>query len=52
VMVSILGHGITDISEGNTDLDYQGDEHGGLPTVIGMTHEQLVGIVLMFKPLL
>jgi hypothetical protein len=44
VMVSILGHGTTDISEGDTDSDSHGDEHGGLPTVISMTHEQLVGI--------
>jgi hypothetical protein len=44
VMVSILGHGIADISEGDTDSDSHGDEHGGLPTVISMTHEQLVGI--------
>jgi hypothetical protein len=44
VMVSILGHGIADISEGNTDPDSHGDEHGGLPTVISMTQEQLVGI--------
>jgi hypothetical protein len=44
VMVSILGHGITYISKGDIDPDSQGDEHGGLPTVISMTHEQLVGI--------
>jgi hypothetical protein len=44
LMVSILGHGATDISKGNTDSDSHGDEHGGLPAIIGMTHEQLVGI--------
>ena len=35
VMVSILGHGIADISEG---------EHGGLLTVINRIQEKLVGI--------
>jgi hypothetical protein len=44
MMVRILGHVTTDISEGNTDSDSHEDEHGGLPTVIRMTHEQLVGI--------
>jgi hypothetical protein len=44
VMVSILGHGISYISKGDTDTDSHGDEHGGLPTVISMTQEQLVGI--------
>jgi hypothetical protein len=44
VMVSILGHGIADISEGDVDADSHGDEHGGLPTVISMTQELLVGI--------
>jgi hypothetical protein len=44
VMVSILGHGIEHISEGDTDTDSHGDEHGGLPTVISMTQEKLVGI--------
>jgi hypothetical protein len=44
VMVSILGHGIADISEGDTDSDSHWDEDGGLPTVISMTHEQLVRI--------
>jgi hypothetical protein len=44
VMVGILGHEITDISEGDTDTYFQGGEHGGLPTVISMTQEQLVGI--------
>jgi hypothetical protein len=43
-MVSILGHGIADISEGDIDTDSHGDEHGGLPTVISMTQEQLAGI--------
>jgi hypothetical protein len=44
VMVSILGHGIADISEGDTDSDSHWDEDGGLPTFISMTHEQLMGI--------
>jgi hypothetical protein len=44
VMVSILGHDTIDISEGDTDSDSHGDEHGWLPTVISMTHEQLEGI--------
>jgi hypothetical protein len=44
VMVSILGHGIADISKGDTDSNSHWDEDGGLPTVISMTHEQLVGI--------
>jgi hypothetical protein len=39
VMVSILGHGIPDISEGDTGSDSHWDEDGGLPTVISMTHE-------------
>jgi hypothetical protein len=44
VMVSIIGQGIADISEGDTDTDSHEDEHGGLQTVISMTHEQLAGI--------
>jgi hypothetical protein len=44
VMVSILGHGIANISEGDTDTYSHGDEHGGIPTVIIMTQESLVGI--------
>jgi hypothetical protein len=44
VKVSILGRGITYISEGDTDSDSHWDEDGGLPTVIGITHEQSVGI--------
>jgi hypothetical protein len=44
VMVSIIGQGIADISEGDTDTDSHEDEHGGLPTVISMTQEQLAGI--------
>jgi hypothetical protein len=44
VMVSILGHGTEDISEVDTDSDSHWDEDGGLPTVISMTHQQLVGI--------
>jgi hypothetical protein len=44
MMMSILGHGIADISEGDTDPDSHGDEHGGLSTVSTMTQEQLVGI--------
>jgi hypothetical protein len=44
VMVSILGHGIVDISEGDIDTDSHRDVHGGLPTMISMTQEQLVGI--------
>jgi hypothetical protein len=39
VMVSILGHGIADISEGDTDPDSHGDEHGGILTDISMTQE-------------
>jgi hypothetical protein len=39
VMVSILGRGITDISEGDTDSDSHWDKDGGLPTIISMTHE-------------
>jgi hypothetical protein len=42
VMLSIIGHGMADISEGDTDSGE--DENGRLPTVISMTHEQLVGI--------
>jgi hypothetical protein len=42
VMVSIVGHGIADISEG--DIDSDEDEHGGIPTVTRMTHEKLVAI--------
>jgi hypothetical protein len=44
VMVKILGREIEDILEGDTDLDSHWDEDGGLPTVISMTHEQLVRI--------
>jgi hypothetical protein len=44
VMVSILGHGIANISEGETDTDSHRDEHGGLLTGINMTHEKLAGI--------
>jgi hypothetical protein len=44
VMVSILDHGIAGIPEGDTDLGSHEDEHGGLPTVISMTQEQLMGI--------
>jgi hypothetical protein len=44
VMVSIIGQGIANISKGDTFRDSHEDEHGGLPTVISMTQEQLVGI--------
>jgi hypothetical protein len=44
VMMSIVGYGITNISEGDTDPDFHGDEHGGFSTIISMTQEQLVGI--------
>jgi hypothetical protein len=44
VMVSILGHGITYISEGDMDSNSHWDEDGGLPIVISMTREQIVGI--------
>jgi hypothetical protein len=44
VMVSIIGKVIAEISEGDTDTDTHEDEHGGLPTVISMTPEQLAGI--------
>jgi hypothetical protein len=44
VMVSIIGQGIADISKGDKDTNSHEDEHGGLPTVINMTQEQLVGI--------
>jgi hypothetical protein len=44
VMVSILGHGITDILENDTDTYSHRDVHGGLSTVISMTQEPLVGI--------
>jgi hypothetical protein len=43
-MVSILGHRLADISEGDTDTDSHKDVHRGLPTVISGTHEQLAGI--------
>jgi hypothetical protein len=43
-MVSILGRGIVDISEGDTDSDSHWDEDRGIPIVISMTHEQLVRI--------
>jgi hypothetical protein len=44
MMVSIIGHGIENISEGNTNTYSHEDEHEGLPTVISMTQEQLAGI--------
>jgi hypothetical protein len=44
IMVSIIDHGIADISEGDTNTDSHGDEHRGHPTVISMTQEQLAGI--------
>ena len=44
MMVSILGHGTTDISESDTNSDSHEDEHGGISTVISMTHEQLMRI--------
>jgi hypothetical protein len=44
VMESILGHGTEDISEVDTDSDSRWDEDGGLPTVISLAHQQLVGI--------
>jgi hypothetical protein len=44
VMESILGHGTEDISKVDTDSDSHWDEDGGLPTVISMAHQQLVGI--------
>jgi len=44
VMVSIIGQVITDSSEGETNTDTHEDEHGGLLTVISLTHEQLLGI--------
>jgi hypothetical protein len=44
MMVSILGYGMADISEGDIDSDSHWDEDGGLPTIISMTHKQLVGI--------
>jgi hypothetical protein len=44
VMMSILGHGITYISDGDIDPNSHGDEHGGLSTVSTMTQKQLVGI--------
>ena len=44
MMVSIIGHGIADISEGNIDSYSHEDEHGGLLITINMTHEQLVRI--------
>jgi hypothetical protein len=37
MMVSIIGHGIEDILEGDTDTDSHRDVHAGLPTVINMT---------------
>ena len=44
MMVSIIGQGITNILEDDTDTDSQEEEHRGLPTMISMTQEQLVGI--------
>jgi hypothetical protein len=44
LMESILGHGTEDILEVDTDSDSHWDEDGGLPTVISMAHQQLVGI--------
>jgi hypothetical protein len=44
LMVSILGRGIADISEGDTDTDSHRAVHRGLSTVISTTQEQLVGI--------
>ena len=44
MMVSIIGHGIAVISEGNIDTDSHRHVHGGLSTVISMTREQLVDI--------
>jgi hypothetical protein len=44
VMESILGHGTKDILEVDTDSNSHWDEVGGLPTVINMAHQQLVGI--------
>jgi hypothetical protein len=44
MMVSILGRGIADISDGDTDTDSHRDVHGGLLTVINMTQEQLAEI--------
>jgi hypothetical protein len=49
VMVSSIGQGIEDIPEGDTDTDSQEDEHRGLPTVIGMTQEQLAGLEVDWK---
>jgi hypothetical protein len=39
MMVSIVGHGITDFSEGDIDLNSHEGERGGILTVISMTHE-------------
>jgi hypothetical protein len=44
MMESILGHGTKDISKVATYLDSHWDDGGVLPTVISMTHEQLVRI--------
>jgi hypothetical protein len=44
VLVSILVHGIEDISEGDTYTDPHRDVHEGLLTMISMIHEQLVEI--------
>ena len=44
VMVSIMRREIAYISEGERELDSHEVEHGGLLTVISMTHEQLVAI--------
>jgi hypothetical protein len=43
-MMSIIGQMITDSSGGDTDTDTHEDEHGGIPTVINMTQEQLAEI--------
>jgi hypothetical protein len=44
MMVSIIGQVIIDNSEGDTDRDTHEDEHKGLPIVISLTQERLVGI--------
>jgi hypothetical protein len=44
VMESILGHGTEDTSKVHTDSKSHWDEDGGIPTVILMAHQQLVGI--------
>jgi hypothetical protein len=47
MIMSILGCGIIDISNGEIDSDSHRDEHGGISTVINMTHEKLVGLEVM-----